>query len=373
MHLKKAVVIIDANKAIEAGGLDVLERHAEYGKQLLAISQGQIHLVIVGSSKLFELASCRTFESLTVLGPKTGSIINVIPWVKIKQILTNNSISPKLFVVGDPWKSGLAGLVIKFRGCKDIPFQLQIHADFCAPRWKYQSFGYFLKYLIGRFTVSKYFYLRLVSKAQERNMNLGSTHQIDVIPVNFYRSGVNFGANKKTKTFTFGFFGRLHKDRGTERLIYIFNRILSQDKQVNIIIGGDGPEMSEVRNRLENNFPNQVRILGNIQGNKVEPFWSEIDVLISLAPFESFGRALRESLLMSIPVIALPTSGAIDLQASAGPSWVELINPDDSPQIILEKSMALARIVHRDPLPEELVNQVSLSEQLAQSWLRIIG
>jgi len=373
MSLKESVVIIDANRAIETGGIPVLERHAEYGKQLLGMSQGQTHLVVIGSRKLLEIASGNPDANLIVLGPKSGPLNRMLLWLTVDQILKDHSISPKLFVVGDPWKSALVGKVLRSRYYKNVPFQLQIHADFCAPKWKFQNFRYFLKFIVARYTLSQYRNLRLVSKSQKRNMKLGTSYFVDIIPVKFSSSPLNLMIEKKQKPLTFGFFGRLHKDRGTAHLIRIFKRILSEDNEIKLVIGGDGPEMSRIQKQLKLRFPSQISMMGYVHENEADAFWQDIDVLISLAPFESYGRVLRESLLKSRPVLTFSSSGAIDLLESAGDSWVKFIDPKDPPYKILEKARALTDMGLRQDLPVELTNPIDSSKLMARSWLTIIG
>ncbi|NDF61023.1 MAG: hypothetical protein EB100_08075, partial [Crocinitomicaceae bacterium] len=103
--MREAVVIIDASGAIEAGGVEVLRRHSVYGKELLEKSKGRLQLVIVGSRKLCQLASNNEFDSLTVLGPSSNKSNRMLIFLKLHRILKTNLLTPRLFVVGDPWKS----------------------------------------------------------------------------------------------------------------------------------------------------------------------------------------------------------------------------------------------------------------------------
>jgi glycosyltransferase involved in cell wall biosynthesis len=371
--MREAVVIIDASGAIEAGGVEVLLRHSAYGKQLLEESKGRFQLVIVGSRNLCQLASDYQIDNLIVLGPSSNKLNAMLIFLKLHLILKTNSLTPRLFVVGDPWKSGIVGLLLRFTLYKKVPLQIQIHADYCAPGWRFQGFKYFLKFVIAKLIVSHYQILRLVSMSQARNMKLRDSKRVDIIPVSLSQNQINFASKKHEGAITFGFFGRLDLDRGTELLIEIFVNILNKDSRIKLIIGGDGPERVRLQKQLALKFPKQVFLLGHVEEREANTFWQEIDVLISLARFESFGRALRESLLYSRPVIALPSSGVLDLMADVGPTWVNLIEPKDSPQIILKKAENLVRLQGRTKLPDALKAPLNSSKLLSAAWVDIIG
>jgi glycosyltransferase involved in cell wall biosynthesis len=372
MNIKEAVVILDVNRAIEAGGMEVLLRHAEYGRQLLDLSNNRISLVIIGSANLQNLASSNLEPNLIVLSRNGAGSSHAISWINLNRILKENFILPRLFVVGDPWKSGIVGLLIKLKEYGTTPFQLQIHADFSARKWKNQNLKYYFKFVVAKFVTLRYENLRLVSKSQARNINASSSKRVDIIPVQSMATVSNLGPKKSTGTLTFGFFGRLHLDRGTKKLIEIFPQILSENKQVRLIIGGDGPEKSRIQRHLEEHFPSQVKLLGHVVRTEADLFWEEIDVLVSLAPFESYGRTLRESLLRARPVLAIPSSGALDLLECAGQTWIQFIDPEELPHSILAKANSLISLTHRRDISKTLTEFVDSKRLIAQSWLEII-
>jgi glycosyltransferase involved in cell wall biosynthesis len=374
--MREAVVIIDASGAIEAGGVDVLLRHSEYGEQLLEKSIGRYHLVIVGSRKLCQLASDNRIDNLIVLGHGVDKLSQTLIFLRLHRILKTNSLIPRLFVVGDPWKSGFAGLLLKLTRYKDVPIQLQIHADYCALGWKFQGLKYILKFIIAKLIVSRYQILRLVSLSQAKHMKLRNSKRVDIIPVPLPQTRINFSSKKHKKhkeAITFGFFGRLDVDRGTELLIEIFVNIMSRNSSIKLIVGGEGPERVRLQKQLALRFPSQVYLIGYVTEKEAKTFWKKIDVLISLARFESFGRAIRESLLYSRPVIALPSSGVLDLMAEVGPTWVNLIEPKDSPQVIIAKAENLVRLQVRTDLPDANKSPLNSSKLLSAAWIDIIG
>jgi glycosyltransferase involved in cell wall biosynthesis len=221
--------------------------------------------------------------------------------------------------------------------------------------------------------MAKFKYLRFVSKRQANNFRFRQTKHIDVIPVAL--SKVEFGQTprKVNGEFVLGFLGRLHKDRGTETLIKIFQNLLPNHPEVRLIIAGDGPEEKRISSELVDRYPMQVTLLGQVSERIKEVFWTEIDVLISLAPFESYGLAIRESVLYSRPVLAFPTSGTIDLLDSVGKSWVALIGRLDSDTDILIKAQNIASLQNRSDLPKVFTEPPDAVKLIVGSWTKIIG
>jgi glycosyltransferase involved in cell wall biosynthesis len=334
----KTVVILDANNVISNGGPEVLKRHIDYARELEKLSAGNAKLVIIGNNTLIKNYS-QISESdnscLVVISIGEKRFTKLFFWKYAFTSLKENKLGVSLLVSGDPWISGLNSVILKcilLRRKKTL-LQIQLHADVFAKGWKWLSFRNFIKFQIARIVIRRAELIRTVSKNQTVNLekHLRKNQKISCIPVslsiqphNLIRTIRNFS--------TFGFLGRLHKDRGTELLISIFEKVLVQDTRIKLVIAGTGPEQMHLENTLLNKFPNQVQMLGQISGDQLLNFWQEIDVLVSLAEYESYGRAPRESIAMRVPVIALKSSGILDLMESELANWVSIIDREKYPQ-----------------------------------------
>ena len=372
MH-RDAVVIIDGSGVIASGDESVFQRHNDYAEELSRASGEKLILVIAGSRKLLQYSSENMSNSLVIASSRLKRFHFFSTLFGLGRILDDLAVNPRLFVVGDPWKSGLIGVLMMRLKYRRVPFQLQIHADYAAPGWKSQTLRNFFKYELAQWIVSKYKFIRVVSKNQASNINFVPDQVVEVIPVSLSK---RIGTSRQKFTLTelsFGFFGRLHKDRGTELLIDVFQRLLEQNPDVNLVIGGDGPERSRISNALVDRFPVQVTYLGEVSQKESDKFWNQVNVFISLAPFESYGRAIRESLLNACPVLALPSSGALDLAERVGDKWIALIRPSDSPDQILDKAQNLVKMGTRESVRESQVLCKNSGELLVQAWIKIIG
>lgn len=373
MPKRDAVVILDFSRAISLGGAEVFQRHSDYGKELSELSRNNCELIIVGTSNLRRLSLEKVSESVQVLTPKFFSTNPLFSVFEIRNLLARNHVNPRLFVLGDPWKSGFGGLILKTLFCRDVPFQLQIHADIFAAGWNRSSCKNRIKFIFAKFMISQYSNLRFVSKNQTDLFQRLKKYRIDIIPVQYSQEQKSWPHRKPSERLTFGFFGRLHKDRGTEKLIELFSEILGMKSGHKLIIGGDGPEKQELISHLLLKFPGQVKMLGQLSSEVSGEFWGEIDILISLAPFESYGRAIRESIFNSRPVIALPSSGVKDLISEVGNSWVVELKESDSAEDLIEKASELVRKEPREELSSKFLSPQNPSRALAKSWLEIIN
>lgn len=372
MLVRDAVVIMDFSRAISSGGAEVLQRHNHYGNFLKELSNNQCELIIVGEQNLQSYKYEIVDNNLKVLTPKNFGRSPLLSAFEIRKLLVRNNVNPRLFVLGDPWKSGFGGLILKTFFYKAIPFQLQIHADLFAVGWKSSSLKNMLKYFFAKFVISQYSILRFVSTNQSELFQNVKKYRVDIIPVPYPQEQKSWHQKQSSDGLIFGFFGRLHKDRGTEKLIKLFTEILEMNQGYQLIIGGDGPERKKVVSHLLLKFPEQVRMLGQLQSDASGKFWSEIDLLLSLAPFESYGRSIRESIFNSRPVIAVPSSGVKDLIDEVGNSWVIELDESDSAEDLIKMAIKLVRKEPRESLPSSFLSPPNHGRDLAKSWLEII-
>jgi glycosyltransferase involved in cell wall biosynthesis len=92
-------------------------------------------------------------------------------------------------------------------------------------------------------------------------------------------------------------------------------------------------------------------------------------VYFSLAPSESYGLGLRESVISGVPVISLDSNGARDARNLFGEKWIRIVDPSISPQLLSEKiDDSLVQAPNYDALSiQEALNSDFLNV-LINSW-----
>jgi glycosyltransferase involved in cell wall biosynthesis len=74
---------------------------------------------------------------------------------------------------------------------------------------------------------------------------------------------------------------------------------------------------------------------GALTNKEVQEKWAEIGVLLSTAPYESYGLAMREALLHGVPIVSKENAGAIELEQRY-PNLIKLYRTKDQAQQYLK-------------------------------------
>jgi glycosyltransferase involved in cell wall biosynthesis len=108
--------------------------------------------------------------------------------------------------------------------------------------------------------------------------------------------------------------GRLHSERGIEECPAIFKELRVARPESKIMLIGDGPERAWLEIELDDYEP-KPEFTGSLKQSDIQDKWSEIQVLLSCAPSESYGMALREALVNGVFVVARKNETTELLQA----------------------------------------------------------
>jgi glycosyltransferase involved in cell wall biosynthesis len=206
--------------------------------------------------------------------------------------------------------------------------QVQIHGDIGNKTWIHLTTKNLIRSVIARFT------LRLANQFRTVGGNqtslLISKYRIPktkcrVIPVSsLFSTNLDTTSVLRSALPVIGFVGRIHSDRGTEKFVELVAKLRRENILFSVIVAGDGPENKSFEIELEKLLPREnIILLGNLKQEEMVKAWSQIRILVSTAPTESFGRAIREAIAWGIPVWAIPSSGVSDLQREVSQLYVK--------------------------------------------------
>lgn len=109
-----------------------------------------------------------------------------------------------------------------------------------------------------------------------------------------------------------GFIARLSYEKRPLMFIDIANELLKKNKDLVFIVGGDGPEMQAVRNKIdEYGINDNVILLGMIKESG--KFFSMCDLTINCSLLEGLALTSYESLAMGVPVVSADVGGQSEL------------------------------------------------------------
>jgi glycosyltransferase involved in cell wall biosynthesis len=110
------------------------------------------------------------------------------------------------------------------------------------------------------------------------------------------------------------YLSRIIRCKGLDVLIRAFSELNYLDKNVQLMIIGEGPFRPYCENLAKNLQVNNVKFYGKIQNEKVHKFYSCADIFVlpnsGIDQFEAWGLVINEAASMSLPIITTTAVGA---------------------------------------------------------------
>ena len=371
-----SVLILDPRGVVLDGKNDVIERHGSYGKELAKQNKGLVYKLNVFSASTEKINTAKNNNSFEILGVSKPAF-NAYKFARraYKYIELEN-ISVELFVVGDPWESYWSAYFLNRFLKKKIPIQIQVHGDIADPRWRRINLKNRIRYSLAKFSLPKASSVRAVTKYQAENLVTAfgiKKERIVVVPVpiNVFSKTV---ALKTIRPKTIGLIGRIHQDRGIWEFIELVRILNLSFKDFKVVVIGDGPSKDKFLLKLESVIPkNRIIYLGQLTESELRKAWTKIGVLVSMAPVESYGRVMRESLIAGVPVWATASAGVKDLMDSCKKGEVKLLDLGKSASSLDKDFKSLLKTkVNSDFSKRFSKENNTYAAKLAISWINTI-
>jgi len=134
----------------------------------------------------------------------------------------------------------------------------------------------------------------------------------------------------KNKPLTFGFIGRLSKEKGIIPLVNYF-----REKKYQFIVVGDGPQKEDFLKRIDGK--SQINYIGLLSSNAISDFFKQIDVLI-IPSFEESGPLVGIEAMAAGKIIISTDVGAMKtrLNDTYNSFWFDINNIETLDKIITE-------------------------------------
>jgi glycosyltransferase involved in cell wall biosynthesis len=370
------VLILDPRGVILSGKNDVIERHGNYGKELGRQSSKLDYRLKVFSADREQISTAKNNKSFSIIKISKPTY-NPYKFAKRAfEYIESNGISVKLLVVGDPWESYWSAYFLNKFMNEKTPIQIQVHGDIADPSWRRINLRNKVRYSLAKFCLSKASSIRAVTRYQAENLVNAFGIEKDKIvvvpvPINVISKLV---ALKSERLKAIGLIGRIHEDRGIWDFLQLIRVLNSSSNDFKVVVIGDGPSKDKFLLKLESVIPkNRILYLGQLTESELSKAWKKIGVLVSMAPVESYGRVIRESLIAGVPVWAIASAGVKDLIDNCKKGEVKLLDLSKSDAFLDKDFKSLLKTkVSSDFSKRFMKENNTYAAKLANSWISTI-
>ena len=143
--------------------------------------------------------------------------------------------------------------------------------------------------------------------------------------------------------FTLLYAGRVSKDKSLDLLCEVYRRLAKTRDDVNLIVAGNGPYLSEMKEELEN-YP-RVYFTGALSRDKLPGVYNGADVFLFPSVTDTFGMVILESLSCGLPALVSNHGGPKELVSGGGGAIV----PDQKPDTWVKAILKMVELAEKDP------------------------
>jgi glycosyltransferase involved in cell wall biosynthesis len=370
-----SVLILDPRGNIAVDGKDVIARHEIYAKELRRLGKASNLELKVFSAAVSPKKSSKGKNErvITISKPTFNSYMFA---KKVHDLIKLNNLDVKLLVAGDPWESYWSAYFLNRFLNKKISIQIQVHGDLADPRWRRINLRNRIRFSLAKLALPKASSVRVVTKYQAENLVNAfgiKKERIVVIPVTINVTGKS-EASKTERPKTIGLIGRIHQDRGIWEFIKLVRVLNLSSNGFKVVVVGDGPSKDRFLLKLGSVISkNRLVYLGQLPESELRKAWKKVGVLVSMAPVESYGRAMRESLIAGVPVWATTSAGVKDLMDNCKKGEVKLLDLTKSEASLDKDFKSLLKTkVNSDFSKRFIKENNTYAAKLANSWIDTI-
>lgn len=295
----------------------LLQRWETYACEL-ELDFGVSSITVVTPFQIIESSS--DYAHLSFVSKSKNPLNNLLSFMR----LVKSSEQPVTLVCGDNQLSLFVSLVCRWFSPKKVLLQCQFHGDLYTSKSNPGIKG-LLRVKSSRFAIHQADSIRIVSEFQESEiMNIAPSLKphfvVSPIPIDYSKIP---GQRSSEILYDVAVVGRLHEERGIENAILIIKEILTRRSMTKIAFVGEGKYMESLSQKLAKEIGSgSVELLGALSGEKLRDVYASSKILLSAAPREGYGLALREACLSGMVVVAKNSTGAREAARNFPESFV---------------------------------------------------
>ena len=138
--------------------------------------------------------------------------------------------------------------------------------------------------------------------------------------------------------------GRVSKDKSVGFLAEVYERARTRLADLNLIIVGDGPELSDLQTRFSGNP--RVLLAGRVPHSRLPDLYSRADLFVFPSATDTFGLAVLEAQACGLPALVSHVGGPKEIVVDGVTGWVV---PCEDVARWVDKVVELDQLIRRAP------------------------
>lgn len=210
----------------------------------------------------------------------------------------------------DPFETGVISWLLarKFK----IPLQIQVHTDFFSHYFFKESWKNRVRVWCGKFLLPKAKQIRVVSERIKKSLiawNPLLQNKIVMLPIfvdvkKIQSAKIKQDLNNRYPEFNFRILtaARISREKNIGLLLQSVAPLIKEDKQLGIVIVGDGPEQEQLKKTAQ-----ELNIESNIRFEPMTTdlvsFFKTANLFVITSNYEGYGRTAVEAMAAGVPVV----------------------------------------------------------------------
>ncbi len=154
----------------------------------------------------------------------------------------------------------------------------------------------------------------LANEFKTKLINCGYKNEIFVTTTKVDNELINgFDENRiRSNVKTFLFLSRIEKYKGIYEAIELFVSLKKDDKNIQLLVVGDGSELSRVKDYVDQHEYNDVYFMGRLSGKNLAQKYYESDILLLPSYSEGIPAVILEAMSFGLIIATTPVGGIVD-------------------------------------------------------------
>ncbi len=177
----------------------------------------------------------------------------------------------------------------------------------------------------------------------------------------------------KTRIRTLLFVARIIKDKGIYEAIDILRILRQFDKDIRLVIAGDGEELEAVKQYVWSHNISRVEFYGKLTGKQLSNCYQEGDAFVLPTRSEGLATSVLEAMAFGLPIITAPVGGIVDFFENGKNGYlIDSYEPDKYAEAIMRLILAPEKLKTISIINHNIAKERFMASKVADKFERDI-